>query len=831
MTTVLNTGSETLVNTTVTSDQESPAIAGLSDGGYVITWESRDQDGDQFGIYAQRYDATGARVGTETHVSTQTANSQLGPAVSGLTGGGYIVIWISRLQDGSGYGIYGQRYDAAGVAAGAETRINSTTASDQYYPASTALSDGGYIVTWASYGQDGSNWGVYAQRYTSAGVATGGETLINSYTSGPQQNPAISALNDGGYVVAWSSFSQDGDLWGVYAQRYDSAGVAVGVEKRINTHTTNDQQNPTVAALADGGYVISWEAIGQEDSGSSLHTHVYAQRFNAAGATVGGETRVDAVTNVNSQGEPVVTALSDGGYLIVWKGMDQDGSGYGVIAQRFDSAGGKIGPESVINNFSINNQQDCVVTALANGGYAIAWDSYSQDSDNAGVFHKVFFAAGANLTGSQTLYGTSGNDVLDGGAGADIMYGGAGDDSYVVDNGGDIVSEKPGEGTDTVTTSVTYTLAANVENLTLGGSANIDGTGNGLDNIIIGNAGNNTLLGLGGDDTITGGAGLDHIDGGTGIDHMSGGLGSDTYYVDNTLDTVTEVSSGGTDTVMSSVSFTIGTYVEKLTLTGAANIDGKGNSLANTLIGNSGDNDLDGKTGADTMTGGLGDDTYHVDNAGDIVNEVPGQGTDTVSTVISYVLTNDVENLVLAGALNIDGTGNAAANSITGNSGNNVIDGQGGADVMRGGKGNDTYYVDNSADNVIEASTGGTDQIFSSVSYSLLGRFVETLTLTGSAAIDASGNTQANTLVGNTGHNVLTGGGGADIFLFETASGADTIADFSVAQNDVIDVQAYGGAAHTVTASGTSVLIDFGGGNVITVLHASVSQVTAHTLF
>ena len=831
MTSILNTGAETLVNTTVASDQENPAITALADGGYVITWESRDQDGDQFGIYAQRYDSGGARVGGEMHVSTQTTNSQLGPAVSGLTGGGYIVTWISRLQDGSGYGIYGQRYDSSGAVAGGETLINTTTASDQYYPASTAMSDGGYIVTWASYGQDGSNWGIYAQRYTALGVVSGGETLINSYTSGPQQNPAIAALTDGGYVVTWSSYAQDGDLWGVYAQRYDNLGVKVGTESRINTHTTNDQQNPTVAGLADGGFVITWEAIGQEDSGSSLHTHVYAQRYSAAGAAIGGETRVDDVSNVNSQGMPVVTALSDGGYLVVWRGMDQDGSGYGVIAQRYDSAGDKIGPESVVNTFSINSQQDCVVTALANGGYAISWDSYSQDSDNAGVFHKVFTAAGADLTGSQTLYGTVGNDTLDGGAGADIMYGGVGNDSYFVDDSGDIVSEKAGEGTDNVTASVSFTLTANIENLTLTGSANINGTGNGLDNVITGNAGNNILSGLGGNDTLVGGAGADQLDGGTGIDTMTGGLGNDIYYVDNVADTIIEASSSGHDTVMSSVSFTLGVYVDNLTLTGAGNINATGNSLVNVLTGNSGDNILDGKGGADSMAGGQGDDTYRVDNAGDIVTEVSGQGTDTVLSTINYVLGGEVENLTLSGGAGLNGTGNGLDNVLIGTSGDNVLDGQAGVDTMKGGKGNDTYYVDNSSDNVVEASNAGNDQIFSSVSYSLLGRFVETLTLTGAANIDATGNSQANTLIGNSGHNVLTGGAGADIFLFNTGSGADTIADFSAAQNDTIDVQAYTAVAHTVTQSGNDVLITFASGDVITVLHASVANVSAHALF
>jgi Ca2+-binding RTX toxin-like protein len=339
------------------------------------------------------------------------------------------------------------------------------------------------------------------------------------------------------------------------------------------------------------------------------------------------------------------------------------------------------------------------------------------------------------------------------------------------------VVEASGAGTDLVYSSIGYGLGSNVENLTLTGSANINGYGNSLANALTGNAGNNALNGLAGADT------------------MAGGAGNDTYFVDNAGDSVVEASGAGTDLVYSSITYTLGSNVENLTLTGSANINGIGNNLANTLTGNSGNNQLYGAAGADAMAGGAGDDTYYVDDIGDSVTEASGAGTDLVYSSIGYALGNNVENLILTGSGNINGYGNSLANTLTGNAGNNALNGLAGADVMAGGAGNDTYFVDNAGDAVVEASGAGTDLVYSSIGYGL-GNNVENLTLTGSGNINGYGNSLANTLTGNAGNNfiagglgndMLTGGGGQDTFLFDTAlaGNVDTVADFN-GSNDTI---------------------------------------------
>ncbi|MBW7900200.1 MAG: hypothetical protein H3C26_01900 [Rhodocyclaceae bacterium] len=373
-----------------------------------------------------------------------------------------------------------------------------------------------------------------------------------------------------------------------------------------------------------------------------------------------------------------------------------------------------------------------------------------------------------NATGNalnNVLTGNSAANTLSGGAGDDIMQGGAGNDTYDVDAIGDTVIEYAGEGTDLVRSSVTYTLGDNLENLTLTGSTATNATGNALNNVLTGNSGANV------------------IDGGEGADTMAGGSGNDTYIVDNIADVVTESSSAGADTVLASVTYTLASNVENLTLTGAADIDGTGNSLSNVLVGNAGANILNGGSGADTMRGGAGDDTYIVDNGSDVVTENAGDGIDLVQSSVTHTLSANVENLTLTGTSATNGTGNVLdntligngkANTLTGGGGNDILDGGVGADKMIGGTGDDIYYVDNSSDVVTENANEGIDLVYSTLTLTLANN-VDALALTGNGAINGTGNTLNNLVRGNAGVNTLNGGSGNDIL--EGADGNDTLTD------------------------------------------------------
>ena len=281
---------------------------------------------------------------------------------------------------------------------------------------------------------------------------------------------------------------------------------------------------------------------------------------------------------------------------------------------------------------------------------------------------------------------------------------------------------------------------------------------------IIGSPGADYLLGYEGDDEIKGDSGNDTLDGGTGADSMNGGLGNDIYVVDSTGDVVTEGRNAGTDNVQSSITYTLGANLENLILTGSAAIDGTGNTLNNTITGNTAANTLNGGVGADTMAGGLGNDIYVVDNSRDLVVEVENQGTDTIQSSITYQLGVNIENLILTGTKNINGTGNSAANTLTGNSANNILDGAEGTDIMIGGLGNDTYVVDNASDVTTELASEGTDTVQSSVTHTL-GANLENLILNGTSSINGIGNDLDNTITGNSNNSTLNGGAGNDSLI------------------------------------------------------------------
>jgi hypothetical protein len=349
-------GAEFKANTFTTFHQLQPAVAMDSDGDYVITWFSGQyptgtQDGDTWGVYAQRYNRNGVTQPCQTgagcnattgefRVNTYTTNQQREPAIAMDSEGDFIISWQSIAQDGGNeYGVYARRYNRAGIAQGAEFLVNTFINGPQRWSSIAMDNAGDFVVTWNSYGQDGDKNGIYAQRFNTAGavqIPSGcsaptcnpatGEFRVNTYTTNHQQRPSVGMDADGNFVISWESAGQDGITahYGVYARRYNAAGIAQSGEFLVNTYTTGTQRSASVAMDSNGDFVIAFanEAVGT----------INAQRYSSSGATQGSE-----ITTTSGGTNPKVAMNSVGDFVISWKGTD--GSSSGIKAQRYNAAG------------------------------------------------------------------------------------------------------------------------------------------------------------------------------------------------------------------------------------------------------------------------------------------------------------------------------------------------------------------------------------------------------------------------------------------------------------------------------------------------------------
>ena len=518
----------------------------LTDGGFIITWESDGQDGSSYSIYAQRYDSNGNNVGNEFQVNTYTTDSQLGAAITALTDGGFVITWYGYgATDNSESGIYAQRYDASGNNVGDEFQVNTYSSDSQYKPSITALADGGFMVTWQSDGQYDNGSGIYAQRYDASSSAVDTEFQVNTYTSNSQTNPSITALTDSGFVIAWMSYTQDGSGQGIYAQRYDSNGNSLSNEFQVNTYTSSHQSNPSITALLDGGFIIAWASSSNPQK---VRDGIYAQRYDSNGNNVGDEFQVH-VASLHYQDYPSTTTLSDGSFVITWESVYQDGSHQGVYAKHYDSEGNPLGAVTLkaivigttdddilqgtagIDNISTLEGADTVSALAGNDTITLTADS---------VWGAGYAAKNMSISpsvGTKEMIALDGlnrfTDVIDGGADIDTINLTDGNDAFFID---DVYSAHHSSLTLTSTTQGIDSIAriVNLEVINAGaGNDIVDLTS---DNfmlteavIINGEAGNDTLWGSNGNDTINGGDGDDVLFGGTGSDTLTGGVGSDNF--------------------------------------------------------------------------------------------------------------------------------------------------------------------------------------------------------------------------------------------------------------------------------------------------------------
>jgi hypothetical protein len=315
-------------------------------------------------------------------------------------GGNFVVVWASYNQDGSGWGIFGQRYNSQGLAVGGEFRINTYSPSDQTYPDVAMDANGDFIVTWTSSGEDGSGWGVYAQRYNAAGAAVGGEFRVNTTTKGDQTYPSVAMDSVGDAIIVWQSQNQDGSGWGIYGQLYNASGVVVGGEFRINTTTSGDQTSPGVAMDSAGDFTVVWVCMTQ-GSGPTVD----AQRYNSQGATLGGEFQVNTTLEA-SVSHPAVAMDLSGDLLFTWSSYFNPASAqWNVYGRQFNSNGVALGSEFQVNTSAGYNQMDSNAAMNNQGQVVVGWAGGSTQ-DSAGIYMQRFTISfvGLESPSGDTLY-------------------------------------------------------------------------------------------------------------------------------------------------------------------------------------------------------------------------------------------------------------------------------------------------------------------------------------------------------------------------------------------------------------------------------------------
>ncbi len=857
-----NTG-ETQFSATSTS---GPLIFAVWDAGGTDTFDFSGYSQDAYiDLRATHFSSVGGLKGNvsiaegvtiENAIGGSGNDTLVGNAANNVLNGGAGVDTVDYGNDTAGITASLAAGTATGTAIGSDTlinieNINSGSGVDNLTggDGDNRLSAGaGNDILHGGGGNDVLDGGAGADRMFGG---AGNDTYIVDNAADAVNEQTVTGVDDGGVDTVMSSVA-----WtlNTFFENLTLTGTANinGTGNALNNIITGNAGSNKLNG-GDGNDIIYGgdSSIGTiNDAGGAFHgTLATAMLVSAAAFSLNADTNIENATTVP---HATIDGTGDGTYRVYAVAVTQAGA---IGSFDIDHT---VGMDSFLRLYDASgnllSSNDDSLLSLGGGGSTSASDSYiNYTFATAGTYYIEVseyshdpIAVGdsyvLNISLANNGATIGGNDTIDGGTGADTMIGGLGNDTYYVDNVGDQVIENGNEGVDLVISSVSFSLGGGVENLTLTGTGNLNGTGNALDNVITGTSGDNVITTGDGNDTVYAGAGNDTVDGGNGVDTID--YSSDTQGLTASLTAGTASGAGiGTDTIAHFENLNSGSGADTVSGTDGDNIfhTGAGND---SIVAGAGNDLLDGGAGADQMWGGAGNDTYYVDNANDKISEqtvagVDDGGTEQVYSSVGWTLGAFFENLTLTGTAAVNGVGNSLDNHLTGNAsgntlsggggndiiiaggGNDVLDGGAGTDQMWGGAGNDTYYVDSAFDLVSEQTVagvddGGTDVIYSTISLTLPD-FVEKLVLMGSANLNGNGNdTESCTIKGNDGNNVLKGGAGWD--LITGGGGNDTLIGgdgndtlFGGAGNDTYVITDEGDRASEQTVAG----VDDGGNDTV----------------
>jgi len=755
--------------------ETQPTVAGLSGGGFVLTWEATNADGSESGVQAQLFDSAGNVASGIIPVNTTAAGDQDSPSVASRGGGGFVVVW--RDESGaspSASEIVGQLFDAGGNKVGGEFVVNVPDVVYQSRPDVASLSSGGFVVTWS----DSNGSDVRAQVYDVAGNKIGGTITVNTTLVEFQYDQRVIGLANGGFVVTWEDRSQTGgdtDGQATRAQVFDNLGNKVGGEILVNTRTAGNQTSANVDATPDGGFIIAWQDWTQTDDPAALSLAVTKlQFFDSAGNKSGPEFAGN--TSSYYLARPAIVALPDGDLFLSWSSPDgskakfltlehpvvanndsattpENATATGNVLANDSAQPGAVLQVGAVNGFAANVGQTIVLasgaelTLLANGAYTYdpngaftgltgvsgGANSAAQDSFTYTLTNGTTATVNVTVTGvsspGERAFGTAGNDVMVGTAGADFF------------------------------------------DMRQGGNDNVSGLG-GDDIFYFGR----TITGA---DAVNGGAGIDLllIQGGGGLRFNVGVVGIETIRLLSGLDTTYgEVPRNLYHYPLTMVDQNVAAG-QRLVIDGSG-LRVREDLTVNGIAERDGSYTIYGGRGVDVLTGGMGHDHFVFGNDGHwgaTDRVIGGLGTD---------------ELILRGNYSVT----FAANQLTGIETLRLLSAK---DPVHGPVGTNFSYNITTSDANLAAGVQMT------VDAAPL-RGAETLTFNGSAETDGSfrvfgghlgdtitGGAQADIIQGNGGADVLTGNGGADIFRYVAATDSrtttpDQILDFTT--GDRIDL-------------------------------------------
>lgn len=769
-------GPEFLASGTSAGDQRNAVVTALAGDRFIVVRVDMSNPAEP-AVIAQIFNADGSSVGGE--IVVRSGPSWLGnPVVTQLADGQIVVAWSELATEGADTSFLSVRATilaSDGTPTGSDFLVNTTTSGNQNQPGITSLSNGRFVATWTDEStspDDPSQLAVRGQLFNANGTMIGSEFLVNTTTDGAQLEPAVAALDSGRFVVTWTdrNLVADGDFFSfsvIRAQIFNADGTKSGAELLVNTELRYSQTDPAIATLTNGDFVIVW-TDGSQTGDDTSGTAIRAQMFGADGGRVSSDILINSTT-ASFQWQPTITALDTGGFVVVWADASQSGddtSGFAVRAQAFTDLGFRSGAEFLVNTTVAGSQYEPSVTALPGGRFVVTFGDQSVPGTNL-IRAQIFNATATGGPDDDYLRGTADDDSILGEGGDDMLFGEDGNDVLRGGQGND--SLFGGEGDDMLV-----------------GNAGDDGLDGGAgDDRLIGGGGNDLLWGRDGDDSLYGGGGHDLLRGGGGDDLLFGGADNDTLAGNNGNDTL--YGDDGDDRL-------IGGDGDDELYAGTGNNTLFGGDGNDTLIGGPGNNLLDGGAGINTLS-------YAASDAGVVVDLGAG-----------VLAQGDAANDTVSGFSNLIGSDHR--DTLTGDGNDNRLDGGRGADLLSGGAGNDTLFG-GAASDTLQGGAGddelhgehGRDELRGGAGNDLLFGGIANDTLFGGAGDDTVfGGADADLIHGNGGDDVLHGDSGLNTIF--GGIGNDTIHGGTEADN------LFGGAGDDLVFGGFgNDTVDGGAGN------------------